>query len=115
MIAIVHIDPHFGGSRFWIKHWINKGNSPLKSLAGKCLGRKGNRLPIMQPLQVRLIGIQLNPDRAQICNSEYSTAGFNVHTFLGILVNHDSTGRGIDRHVLRRLTGLFNRLNLLRG
>ena len=77
------------------------------------LGPELHLLPVPQPGQVRLVGLQLHPHLRQVGNRVDRTAGLDVHAFLGVLVDHHAADGGVNCHMVDDLAALFDRLDLL--
>ncbi len=104
---------HLGGAGGGADDGVDEGNGSGEGFAGGGLGGEVDLAAVAQGVEIAFIGIELDPDGGKVGDGVDACAGFDIHAFLRVFMNYDARSGGIDGHVLRRGSALFDLGNLL--
>ena len=107
-VGVVHIHPHLDRSRLAIEHGVDEGHRPGECFTSVRFGLELDRLSVAQPRQVGFIRIQFDPQMRQVGNRVDPRARVDVHALGRVLVYDNAADGGVDGHVVRGLSALFN-------
>ncbi len=110
---VLDVDAHFDGSCLLLEHGVDEGHAADEDLARIRLRLDQDLLPVAQPHQVGLVGVELDPDVLEVGQRVDLGPGLDVVPLLDPLLGDDTAhGRG-DHDVVVARSASFDLRDLL--